>query len=603
MENQTTSNPTHADSTCLSAPASKPPPFPILIGVPYLILLCLLLYPPTRALLQMQLRLLRDTSPIRARLREMGVREMPLPAALTWKQTPLPATIARAPEDYAVQVGGVLLKATYLEERMQPSSQEAFEIYQRRYGAGLAAVSAHFSTRPAPYAHMLRFLSQDAVKVAREAEVDAFQTGKPSLLTDRQVGYADSWAVFEQAAAQGEKLDPENAYFPMMRAVWLFDAKRDQEGIAAVLRAGQKPRFDDYSEEEPEAEWTLCQRAYGASTALIHESLAAARLFPHYAALRSLGRLIAYQATRLEQAGHVQEGLALRHAMMQCGMRMCERGEILGVLVGGAIVAIQTNRAMGGPRTPPPANEPIEKRRDRVRDRYLAYLHKIGEEEEAHWFAQADADTRRIRALIDSHPDPMLEDAPRTLSGLWMLDMLLLINTAILLLLCTAAVVCGQIAGGEKALPIVTLALCLGSLAVVLSMQWAEALSYLRLVLANIAGMGDDNGGPTPKFDAANFVREHPTVIHVGEVLLSLALPTLSLLTLGVVSLIRRETYPVSLQRGLQRGVLVLATLLTVAYAGALLATARAENRANAEIVSIARNGVAYLQAHTKSGR
>ncbi|MCW3052552.1 MAG: hypothetical protein JWN14_1722 [Chthonomonadales bacterium] len=575
-----------------------------LIVLPFLILAGLLIAPPTRALLQTQLGLLHDITPFLTRLREMGVKEGPPSPAPTWEKSAMETCVARMPNDYGVQVGGALLKATYDNGGNPASQKEVFESFQRRYGAPLTALSARFPDRPALYAHLLRFMTQSTVRVSREAEVDTFQTGKPSTLTDRQVGYADSWAAFDQAAEQGEKLDPDNAYFPMIRAIWLFDAKRDAEGIAAVLRAGQKSRFEDYTAEETDSEWALYQHAYGSNSALIRHTIYAADLWPHFAVLRSLSRLTAYQAEKLEQGGHIQQGLALRHAMMQCGVRMRELGHTISAEVGGAIVAIQTNRPGGGPLVVPPANLSNEQRTDRRRDLYLAYLHKIGAEHEALWFMQVDTANRQMRSLIQAMDFDSLQLAPiRTLSGFWMLDMLLLINMAILLLLCTVAVVCGRIPSGDKALPIVVVVVIVGCLAVVLTMQWAEALTQIRLALNNLASMLDDTGAQANSMEFSNLVKEHPSVVHVGEVLVSLLLPVLTLLAIGAVSLVRRETFIVALPRGLRQGALVVATLLTVAYAGALIATAQVEVRTNAMLDGMTHNAIAYMQQHPARNR
>ena len=52
---------------------------------------------------------------------------------------------------------------------------------------------------------------------------------------------------------------------------------------------------------------------------------------------------------------------------------------------------IQTNRPGGEPVIPGPGSLTIDQRADRHRDLYLAYLHKIGAEEEARRFALLDA--------------------------------------------------------------------------------------------------------------------------------------------------------------------------------------------------------------------
>jgi hypothetical protein len=329
--------------------------------------------------------------------------------------------------------------------------------------------------------------------------------------------------------------------------------------------------------------------------------MSASVLLPHFAPLRATGRLTAYLAEKEEQQGHTQEGLALRHAMMQCGVRMRDQSSLIGALVGTAIVPIQTNRPGGEPRVIPPAGLTDEQRRDFHRDLYLAYLHKIGAEDEVSWFATVDARDRQVRTLIETTArDHLIDGSAAPLPALWMLDMLLLTNMLAMLLLCTAAVVCARLPGGEKALPFVVVLLGVLCLLVVFPMQWAEALTQIRLVLDNLS----DSGGQRPNaFDISGLVTRFPGVIHVGEVLFSLMIPALTLPALGVVGLIRRETFTVALSRGLQRGALVVATLLTVAYAGALIATAQAETRVGAALDGIMPNGVAALQHRIEKDR
>ena len=49
-----------------------------------------------------------------------------------------------------------------------------------------------------------------------------------------------------QSARAGARREPDNAYFPWMEAVFSFALRRDADAIAALRRAGDCPRFDDY---------------------------------------------------------------------------------------------------------------------------------------------------------------------------------------------------------------------------------------------------------------------------------------------------------------------------------------------------------------------
>ncbi|MCW3052551.1 MAG: hypothetical protein JWN14_1721 [Chthonomonadales bacterium] len=582
---------------------AKPPARPSgLILLPFLILVGLWGAPPTRTFLQTQLRLLHDAAPFLARLREMGVQERPPVPAQAWKQSATAVGVARFPKDYTIQVGGALLAASYRPSRIGGplSSQESYESFQDRYGAKLAAVSAHFPGRPGPYAHMLRYMTGSTVRVSRTVEIELFQTGNtPAFGSDRSIGNRQSWAAFDHAAARGEKLDPDNAYFPMMRAIGLFDAKRDAEGVAAVLRAAQKSRFEDYASEEQDAEWALYLRSYGPTSTLVHQSISISLLLPHFSSLRQVGRVMAYQAEKAERAGRTQEGLALRHAAMRCGVLMREQSSIIGALVGTSIISSQATGPGGAPVVAPSADLSNEDKIAERSDLYLDYLHKIGAEEEARWFTVQEDRNREVRALVaGANREHRLEGAVR-LPALWTLDMLLLANTLTMLLLCTAAAVCARIPGGEKALPGVVVILLVGCLVAALPLQWAEGLTQIRMVLDS---MNDNSGQRPDTVVISGVMTRFPGVIHVGEVILSLLLPALTLLVLGLVGMIRRETFTRALTRGLQRGALIVATLLTVAYAGALIATAQAERQADSTINGVMSNGIASLQQRRERG-
>jgi hypothetical protein len=595
-----------------------------LILLPFLILAILLAAPPTRALFLAQLHLLHPSGPFFPPMAEMGVKEGPITPAPVWKPSLIAEGKRRFPDDYTIQIGAALLEGAnvYVSGGNANSKHDQYNGFQRRYGERLAALSARFPDRPGPYAHLLRYMTQGTVRVSRDAEVEKFQVGRTSRLTDKkkgyvganppasfggmgshltdkQIGYADSWAAYEQAAAQGENLDPDNAYFPMMRAIGLFDAKRDAEGIAAVLRAGQKSRFDDYTDEEAEAKWTLCRHVYGPSSVLVRRNIACAVVLPHLAPLRAESRLIAYFAERAELEGRIQEGRDLRHAMMQCGILMRDQNCIIGARTGIGIVSFQTNLPGGMQTLPPLDNYASDQAEDSHRDLYSAYLHQIGAEEEARWFAGVDATDRQVRALLNTEKkDNLITASTRSLPSLWMLDMLLLTNMLTLLLFCTAAVVCTRLSGGERALPIVVFVLLACCLLGALLMRWADALTQIRWLFND---MGNNSWQGPDFLNVPRLLMQFPSAIHVGEVLFSLLIPVLTLLTLGVVSAVRREAFTVALSRGLQRGALSVAALLTVTYAGALIATAQAECRGAAGLYCLMPHAVTALQHRQES--
>lgn len=587
--------------------SAKPTPS-LLLLLPLLILAGLLLIPSTHTLMKNQLTLLVDVRAYADHLRDYGVKTGPMPVLQKWEHSRPAELIAQQSQDYTIQIAGALLRGAVTPVNSGVSPQEHYAGFQLRYGNALTAISQRFPHQPGAYAHLLRFMAMGTVRVSREAEATKFQrfSGAARPMLDRQSGCTESWDAYDAAAAQGEQIDPDNAYFPLMRAVGLFDARRDREALAAVLRAGQKARFEDYSHEEPEAIQTLYIQAYGIDSALLRDFAYASVLLPHYAAIRAVARLVASKAAQEEQAGRLKEGLALRHALMQSGIRMRENGALICALVGIACYSIAMQAPGGVIPPPPPANADDQTKRALQLQRYQDYLHRHQESAEAAWVARENAINEEVRELIsrfdqgDTLEKPFVE-----LPGYWIADLLLLANTLGLLALCLlgAAGSPRNVKNGGKALPWAAGLLLFVCMLVAMPMQWAECFVQMRLLLESFSGAADGSGVTSRGVPISEIITRYPVLVHLGEVLISLTAPVLALLTTGVISLVRKEPYATALRRSLQRGALLSLTLLTIVYAGMLFATARIEKQANTVLESRARNAVAYLRSRQSGSR
>lgn len=129
-------------------------------------------------------------------------------------------------------------------------------------------------------------------------------------------------AEFDITALQGERLDPNNAFFPMIRAVGLFQTHRDADAIASLKRAGNDSRWDDYKPEELDVRIQLYSNYLGDRSALERVSLQSAILFPSYAKLRHLAFLATYESMTAERNGHPEKRFAIRNALMRIGSLM-----------------------------------------------------------------------------------------------------------------------------------------------------------------------------------------------------------------------------------------------------------------------------------------
>ena len=171
----------------------------------------------------------------------------------------------------------------------------------------LNTLTAKFPNEPSLYAHLLRYYASGSVGLHRtdEDELSAEPAKRTGVLKPSQPA---DLAAFDAAAEQGERLDPDNAYFPFMRTVELYEAHRDEDAIAALHRAGQKTRFEDYSGAEFTATDRFYTAAHGRQGGINRVSQAAMLLFPHFALMRGTARLSTVSAIHAELAGQSRSG-------------------------------------------------------------------------------------------------------------------------------------------------------------------------------------------------------------------------------------------------------------------------------------------------------
>lgn len=276
------------------------------------------------------------------------------------------------PNDYAVQLGGQPEKPT---------------LTQLQYARSLVP---RFPDNPSLRANILRYATQD-LSLNRPDSSGNLLSGKPdpppNPRRDSPPPTPAQLAAFDADAAAGERLDPDNAYFPFMRSVGLFAAHRDAEGRAAVRRAGTETAWREYYEDEVEGKWAVMEGVYGHREAVAGSAVAAGLLFPHYAPLRAVARLVTVQAVEAEQAGRAEDGLALRRSLARCGDLMrAESKSYIGTLVGIAISAISRSRPGGaaaitaepGASTSPDDNDRHDRLAQRRLDAYCDYVTRLG---------------------------------------------------------------------------------------------------------------------------------------------------------------------------------------------------------------------------------
>lgn len=246
----------------------------------------------------------------------------------------------------------------------------------------LQSLAADFPAhRVAVYAYLL---ARERVWIARDREIDLYTDGVPSFTGQQTSCSPEALSIFDQDAAEGERLDPDNSYFPLMRSAGLFAAHRDAEGLTTIARAAEKSRYDDYTYDEARCLQGRLIRLHGRQGVLPLYSSAVSVSYAYTAKLHELGRIVAKLAGTTEAAGHIEEGFRIRHAMMHCGLQMrVQSRSYIGADHGIALFAQQIVqpcgvRYIGMTRQALTADQ----RTQRKMDYYCAYLQRIGHPKE-----------------------------------------------------------------------------------------------------------------------------------------------------------------------------------------------------------------------------
>jgi hypothetical protein len=597
-----------------------PKPYrPWLIGLSLGVALALSIWPATRWLVRTQFALAVPVPSTRAPWGVVGLGDV------SAEQQATHATAARNPDDYRLQLADALT---------HPPA--AAPLTSDIKVARLRELTARFPDNPSLYAAILRFATHDQVKIYRDEE--ALLRGNPAPqhgVREAHDNTPEHLAAFDRDAAEGERLEPDNAYFPMMRAVGLFAAHRDADALDALGRAAQKPEWTEYYNEELEGEWRLQEETFGNIGVVPQTAQAFAILFPHYARLRAVGNVAVVKAVEAEQAGRVEEGLAIRNAVRQCGslMRVQSRSAI-GCLVGVALTQTSLMRPGGAPAIrEAPANEKKHLRAQRLRDYdiyrqrlrdYETYLERIGRTEEsaeAHAEVSAGIQVREIVANgLDLEP---FGTALQHLIAWWMADLLLLSSALWMLALGGAAALLGRhrrIRTGQGMLPYARRGVALGLLATALlagsavlpnalvkSCLWAgvplcgalvvllpgitrsERLRSLGVFGLSLAGVGlpgsvfawQIQSSVAPLAQLVNNLYDDPSASVWHSFYLAggiAAVPLLTLLTLGALSLVWRVPLSVGLARGFRGCAVPIACTLLLAYGMLVPLTLRQES-------------------------
>ncbi len=300
-----------------------------LVGLAVGVLLALLVAPQSRWLVRYQLALVGLTAD--------------KPFSEVYEENQAQRVAAAHPNDYQMQLAA------------QPGGDS-----REQYVAYLRTLTPRFGNNPSLYANLLRYeiggdKEKQGVHLARseEHELEAARPEEYELEAGGKYNTLPAsapplLAAFDADAAQGERLDPSNAYFSLMHAISLFAARRDAEGLAAVQRASTKPVWNEYVSDETNGRLRLADATYGHTPSISRIAITAAALYPQYAPLRAVARIATVLAMHAEQGGDPARGMSIRRALMQDGDLMRVQAQVyIGNLVGIAISATARSRPGG----------------------------------------------------------------------------------------------------------------------------------------------------------------------------------------------------------------------------------------------------------------
>ena len=303
----------------------------------------------------------------------------------------------------------------------------------------LETLNAAYPGKPEVIASLLKYNMAKNLRITRP-EQDLFTDAERQArkIEPRKAEASDPVAVarFVALAAQGESLEPQNAFFPVMRALAEFARQNDAVATAAWIRAGQKPTWDSHDNDEITARWQLDRALNGGSEAGAISRIAtwAQIPFPQYAMLRSSARMASYCAWQKELAGDKAGGFVIRRASRQIGQTLQATSQsFFGNMVGGAIVRVATSRAsaLEGMTENPYKGKPDANKHwtDEKTAIYVASLRANSHTDEATAFTQAVAETERLHAVwYRANPETYygFENKTRQFVAAWVADFLLL---------------------------------------------------------------------------------------------------------------------------------------------------------------------------------
>jgi len=500
------------------------------------------------------------------------------------------AFVAQSPDDATIQFGGAL------RQSVSAASGQGFDFKER--AEQLRTVAKKFTRHPEILAATLRAESQAEVLVHR-ADASQFLENRPAPKTGtvtvkQKVSDAAAVKRFIDQCLEGERVDPDNAYFPLLRAMAYTELRQDKDAFAALHVAASKKVWREYIPEEFVANRTVNRGIYGQAGLISEMAISAAILFPHYSSLRELSRVVATEAIRMEMKGNYAAGLSLRRDLFVVSEKMRnESTTLIGSLVGGAMLDTSRMRPAGvlpfkakQSRNDGPTFEEAKVARDINRQRFVDFAKKHGEAA----FAERVVESARVGDLIR---DISRKGSDRGIYGMESVTrlaigqqtaLILLANVVWMLILgaiATAVVRTPRFVAGNRLAPGPFVAAVAG---IGVAMLASGALTGISLgyTVSAVTGMTGDVGSMVPM-----------AAISAGMVI---AFPMLLTIILAIwAALNKRASFTRTITGGFAAASLPAATVMVLAWGAIVYYCAGLDTQGTAELIEMLQHEGKYL--------
>jgi|GEM_PF-1706231 hypothetical protein len=317
------------------------------------------------------------------------------------------AYVADHPADSDVQVAGLMTRwrdGDFVDASGYSSTSTVFAEGDK--------LIAEFPTSPVVYANVLREESNTLKSpewqgraLINEGEKKAVDDPMPDPSQLKNI------ADFINHGKAAERLDPRNAYFPLMVSSAYYAAHQNDKAEAELLAGAQDTDWREYKSSEEKGDLKIIDGMAGYGNGVDGIGVVAIsdnELFPEYAKFRQVARMTKFEAEEQEVNGHAEQGIALRHALLHYGSLMRHYGRtLICSSVGIAISSIAVDRPDEAPHILPndslTGDARIADVFTRRIDAYQSFLRSHGQESEALWAAQELAAGQVVKERSSSY--------------------------------------------------------------------------------------------------------------------------------------------------------------------------------------------------------